>query len=139
MRAAHAFLAVLALSVCSMLHAEDHTEWLKQAEGKVKALFNGDGMAKSLLSHSHPTGDESSIVIVNTANDGSIVEAVITFTWKGGITGAQYETAVRWRFDVAKHLSAEIIKDNAIIGVSDSKKKEMNTWFRDTLFPEIVK
>jgi len=139
-RTVFVFAVLFAVGVASSSHsAEGEKKWAKRCEDTLKAQCkakdNSDTIAQSILTCTHPSGKNAKISDSTATNDGSIVTSVITITWNGGLTGAEYSTTITWKFDKAQHISAEVTSDNAVISVNAEHKKQLNDWFRDSMFP----
>ena len=121
--------------------ADTDTKWEDRAKAAFESQFadNADKLAKSILAFTHPSGGSPEISTHTADFDGSIITAVITFTWKGALTGDIYSTTITWKFDKTQHISAVVSNDTAKIKVDEEHKKKLDRWFKESMFPIVAK
>lgn len=136
----HLLIPALLLA-CAVAHAADETAWTAKAEKAFNAQCtdNAEALAKSLLACTHPSGKKAKISSHSATDDGAVVTAVVTLAWNGALSGDDYVTTITWKFDKSQHLSAKVTQDTAKISVDAKHKKELDKYFKESMFPAVSK
>lgn len=115
-------------------------EWPDRAARAAERMLSQDPqLASQILSLTHPTGVNPRIVEVWSKCGGGTVKVTAKLDWKGGIMGGSYSSVICWTLSRAGHQEAVVTVENAAIRVDENHQKMLNGYFRDTLYPYILK
>lgn len=125
-------------STAAVLPPTTSVQWGKQAEQVVRNAFDGESgsnIATSIQRIAHPTGENPSLASVDVTGGADNVVVQIRVNWKGGLLGTEYSTVVKWEIRDTGHVQAVVVEDSAPIGIADSNAKELDDYFRTTVYP----
>jgi hypothetical protein len=112
--------------------------WLDRAESALRRLMDGPSgaTAASVIQRTtHPTGTGARLRSYDVRRLKDSINVRISTSWEGGFTGAGYTTDVVWEFDEARHLSAVVVSDDALVGVAAENARSLDDYFRLEFYP----
>ena len=126
---------VLAVAA-SLAHAQPQP-WPVRAKLTLIRMFQGPSgvaVAQSVQRIAHPTGSDANLQNYDIQHVGDGMSVKLYVTWSGGLGGA-HTTVVAWDFNARHHRSAAILSDNAPFAASEKAARQLDTYFRDELYP----
>ena len=112
--------------------------WADRTESALRRLMDGPSgaaAARSIQNITHPTGDSARLRAYEVRRTSSTICVRISTSWQGGFTGTDYTTDIVWEFGETRHISATVISDDALVGVSDEAARHLDDYFRLEFYP----
>jgi len=111
--------------------------WPDRAEPVLRPFMssNAGKIAEAIQAITHPSGKEPDLEEFGVAKLSDRVQVTIKVTWKGGIVGNKYETAVVWELAESGHVSATVLYDTALTQVANQNREQLDTFFRSKVYP----
>jgi|GEM_PF-1818808 len=118
---------------------DDSAELAVFAAKAITKLKANPSLATLIRKYTHPTGDKEVIRLIEQApgSTKTSAKALITVVWKGGLLGGLHATVVGWEFNASRHIKAQVLMDDANVGISADNKKKLDAVFRDEVFASV--
>jgi len=131
-------LGVLLAAVLTTFTAHTQPQpWPVRVKLTLIRMLDGPGgvtVAQTIQRITHPTGSDANLQNWDVQPVGDGVQVKLYVTWSGGL-GAAHTTAVAWDFNRRHHRSAAVLSDNAPFPVAEKNARQLETYFRDQLYP----
>lgn len=130
-------VVVLGVLLTSAIVQAQPQPWHERAKLALIRMLQGPGgvtVAQSVQRITHPTGSDANLQNYDIQHVGDGISVKLYVTWSGGL-GAAHTTTVAWDFDRRRHRSAAILGDNAAFAASEKAARQLDTYFRDELYP----
>lgn len=116
-------------------------DWARAEDGATREFIarNGSALAEKVQKMTHPTGKRAGLLAFEVRAEAEVTAVELEVAWSGRVAGSTYRTTVIWEFSRVEHLRLVVASDTSGAAVPPEVVRELDAYFRSTVFPGMQK
>jgi hypothetical protein len=115
------------------------TPWEDQAKPMADRLYDqkGAAIAENVLRITHPAGRGPQLAAYGVSAEGGLLVSRFEVSWQGASHSTNI-TSVEWRCSEGGHVSARVVRDDAMGQAVTKSTAQLNDYFATQLYPALA-